>query len=97
MIGIKLFFRIVLLLYLYLIEEFRALMDRCDWSSMSDSFVVAGITPSTIFDISEERLLQMKIPQEDVTRYQRTKDANKMRGKHSNIQDLLRKFYYTSL
>ena len=72
-------------------------MDRYDWSSMYESFVESGITASTVFDISNEKLLEMKMPQPDVIKYQTTKEANKMKGKHTNIQYLISAIYYLIL
>ena len=55
-------------------------MDRWNLSSMYDLFMRAGIQASTMWDISEEKLLQMEMSEGQNIKYRKAKE-DMTRGK----------------
>ncbi len=72
---------------MHVTAELNALMDRWNLSSMYDSFVRAGIQASTMWNISEERLLQMEMPEGQNIKYRKAK-KDMTEGKYNNTQRL---------
>ena len=57
---------------------------RVDLSTLFGKFVIGGITPSTIWNTTEEDLLGMKMVDDDIIKFQEAKTE----GKYCNTSEL---------